>query len=124
LERERANARCATGEDERIASFERAIDALRREVEAELGDHDLAHIRRIASLSRRLQVLGRALLHVSFEPATFGLGVCALWLHKQLEAHWRTVHNVRHHHYTNIAGRDPDMQFGIVRLSARVPYRS
>ena len=158
LERQRAKARCGTGEDERIASFEHAIDALRREVEADLGEHDLAHIRRITSVSRRLEVLGRGLLHVSFEPVTFGLGVCALWLHKQLEAseighsilhgaydripgadefraegfrwklpideaHWRTVHNVRHHQYTNIAGRDPDMQFGIVRLSARVPYR-
>jgi fatty acid desaturase len=159
LEGRGARARRWIDEDERIASFGRAIDALRREVEAELGEHDLAHIRRITSLSRRLEVLGRALLHVSFEPATFGLGVCALWLHKQLEAseightvlhgaydriagagelraegfrwklpideaHWRTVHNVRHHQYTNIAERDSDMQFGIVRLSARVPYRS
>jgi linoleoyl-CoA desaturase len=39
------------------------------------------------------------------------------------EAHWRTVHNIRHHQYTNVADRDPDMEFGIVRLSARVPYR-
>jgi fatty acid desaturase len=158
LERQDSKARRGIGEDERIASFGRAIDALRREVEAELGDHDLAHVRRIASMSRWLEVLGRGLLHVSFEPVTFGLGVCALWLHKQLEAseightvlhgaydripgadefhaegfrwklpideaHWQTVHNIRHHQYTNIAERDPDMQFVIVRLSARVPYR-
>jgi fatty acid desaturase len=159
VERQGSKARRGVGEDERIASFGRAIDALRREIEAELGEHDLAHIRRIASLSRRLEVLGRGLLHVSFEPVTFGLGVCALWLHKQLEAseightvlhgaydripgadelrgegfrwrlpideaRWRTVHNIRHHQYTNIVGRDPDMQFGVVRLSARVPYWS
>lgn len=148
----------ASGEEERLISFGRAIDALRREIEAELGEDDVAHIRRIASLSRWLEVLGRGLLQVSLEPVSFGLGVCALWLHKQVEAseightvlhgaydripgagafraegfrwklpideaHWRTVHNIRHHRYTNISGKDPDMQFGIVRLSAQVPYR-
>lgn len=157
-ERQRWEARHATGEEGRLASFGRAIDALRCEVEAEIGEHDLAHLRRIVSLSRRLEVLGRGLLHLSLEPVTFGLGVCSLWVHKQIEAseightvlhgaydriagagafraagfrwklpidetHWRVVHNIRHHRYTNIAGRDPDMQFGLVRLSARVPYR-
>lgn len=105
LERQGSKARRGIGEDERIASFGCAIDALRREIEAELGEPDLAHIRRIASLSRRLEVLGRGLLHVSFEPVTFGLGVCALWLHKQLEAS-EIGHTVLHGAYDRIPGAD------------------
>ena len=39
------------------------------------------------------------------------------------EESWRHGHNVRHHQYTNIAGRDPDIHFGQVRLNARTPHR-
>ncbi len=39
------------------------------------------------------------------------------------EASWKIAHNVRHHQYTNVEGRDPDVNFGGLRLSARVPYR-
>ena len=38
------------------------------------------------------------------------------------EASWRVGHNVRHHQYTNIAGRDPDIHFGQVRLTEHTPY--
>ena len=40
------------------------------------------------------------------------------------EESWRQGHNVRHHQYTNIAGRDPDIHFGQVRLNARTPHRA
>jgi linoleoyl-CoA desaturase len=145
-------------ESQRVESFGRAIDAIRREIEADLGEKDAAHIERIGAVSRKLEWLGRGLIHASFEPATFGLGVTALWVHKTLElmeighmalhgaydelsvdrryhnkffrwkapideASWRAGHNVRHHQYTNIAGRDPDLDFGSLRLSARVPYQ-
>jgi linoleoyl-CoA desaturase len=33
------------------------------------------------------------------------------------EASWRYGHNVRHHQYTNVAGRDPDIHFGGLRLN-------
>jgi fatty acid desaturase len=39
------------------------------------------------------------------------------------EDSWRKVHNVKHHQWTNIEGKDPDLNFGVLRLSARVPYR-
>jgi linoleoyl-CoA desaturase len=39
------------------------------------------------------------------------------------EASWKVGHNVRHHQYTNIAGRDPDLDFGALRLSSRIPFR-
>jgi linoleoyl-CoA desaturase len=145
-------------DEARLESFGRALDAISREVERELGDEDAAHINRIGVVSRSAEGVGRALLHFSFEPVAFGLGVAALWLHKSLElmeighmalhgaydrfpsasryhaavfrwkapideASWRAAHNVRHHQYTNIEGRDPDLNFGVLRLSARVPHR-
>jgi fatty acid desaturase len=143
---------------ERNESFARALETLRAEVESRIGEEDAAHIRRVGKLSQRLELLGRGLLQISFEPLGFGLGTAALTVHKALElmeighmalhgaydglpdterfasttfrwkspvdeASWRVAHNVRHHQYTNIQGRDPDLDFGALRLSARVPYR-
>ncbi|HKU41948.1 MAG TPA: acyl-CoA desaturase [Polyangiales bacterium] len=148
-----------SGDARRIAAFGQAIEALRREVEAQLGERDATHIRRIGTLSRSLEWVGRGLIYVSVEPVTFGLGTVALWAHKTLELmeighmalhgaydglpgaeryqsqtfrwkapiaeeSWKLGHNVRHHQYTNIQGRDPDLNFGGLRLSGRVPYRA
>jgi NADPH-dependent stearoyl-CoA 9-desaturase len=145
-------------DEQRILSFGRAIDAIAREVEANLGEKDALHIERIGLISRIAEGVGRTLLHFSFEPIGFGVGVATLWLHKSLElmeighmalhgaydrfptvpryhaalfrwkapideASWRVAHNVRHHQYTNVEGRDPDLNFGVLRLSARVPHR-
>jgi linoleoyl-CoA desaturase len=38
------------------------------------------------------------------------------------EASWRAGHNVRHHGNTNVAGRDPDIHFGPVRLTKDTPW--
>jgi linoleoyl-CoA desaturase len=38
------------------------------------------------------------------------------------EASWRRGHNIRHHQYTNVAGRDPDIHFGPVRLTRHTPW--
>jgi linoleoyl-CoA desaturase len=38
------------------------------------------------------------------------------------EDSWRTAHNVRHHQYTNVAGRDPDIHFGPMRLTEHTPW--
>jgi NADPH-dependent stearoyl-CoA 9-desaturase len=145
-------------DEQRLASFGRALDALRREVEDQLGEVDAQHIKRVGAASRRLALLGRGLLFVSVEPVGFGLGTAALWAHKALELmeighpalhgcydglpgaerfysggfvwkspidedSWRQHHNVKHHQYTNIEGLDPDLDFGALRLSPRVPYR-
>jgi len=39
------------------------------------------------------------------------------------EEAWRYGHNVRHHNYTNVAGKDPDIRFGPVRLTDQTPHR-
>ncbi|MGF1507944.1 MAG: fatty acid desaturase family protein [Myxococcota bacterium] len=38
------------------------------------------------------------------------------------ETCWRHGHNVRHHQYTNVAGKDPDIHFGHVRLTEQTPH--
>jgi linoleoyl-CoA desaturase len=146
-------------QDERVAAFGRELDALRREVELQLGESDAAYIARIGKLSDRLELLGRSLIMLSFEPVGFGLGTAALWAHKTLElmeighmalhgaydslphserfqserfrwkapideASWKHGHNVRHHQFTNIAGKDPDLDFGALRLSPRIPWKA
>jgi linoleoyl-CoA desaturase len=154
----RSARRAFSSDEQRLASFQRELDALRVRVEASLGEQDVAHIERVRKLSRRLEYAGRILIHVSIDPLSFGAGVAALSAHKALElteiGHmvlhgvydklpgaeqynsksfywkapidergWHVGHNVRHHQYTNIAGRDPDLDFGGLRLSERVPYK-
>lgn len=140
-----------------LLRFGRAIDAIRERAEARVGAADLTRVRRLDRFSRVMEVVGRVLIHVSFEPITFVLGVSALWIHKQLQAteightalhgaydklpgaekfharsfawdipideeSWRHGHNVRHHQYTNVAGRDPDIHFGFARLTEHTPW--
>ena len=39
------------------------------------------------------------------------------------EETWRHTHNVRHHVYVNIPGRDRDITYGVVRLNSRARHR-
>lgn len=39
------------------------------------------------------------------------------------EESWKHGHNVMHHRNTNIVGKDPDLEFGVVRLSEKVKWR-
>jgi len=74
------------GEKTRLESFGHAIDAIKRDVESRVGEQDLRRVRRLRWFSRGAEVVGRSLIHFSFEPITFALGVFALFLHKQIEA--------------------------------------
>jgi len=38
------------------------------------------------------------------------------------EASWKRGHNHQHHGNTNVAGRDPDIHFGTIRLTEQTPY--
>src|SRR5688572_27156397 len=75
----------AKGED-RFHAFGKQLDAIKERTLAQVGPDDLAQVRRLRRVSTALEATGRVLIHVSFEPITFGVGVLALWLHKQLEA--------------------------------------
>jgi NADPH-dependent stearoyl-CoA 9-desaturase len=143
---------------ERLHRFGEAIDDIRRRVEAKVGEEDVRYVRRLDAFSRTMEVVGRVLIHFSFEPLTFAAGVGALWVHQQLQAteightalhgaydklpgaerfrsegfswdvpideeSWKHGHNVRHHQYTNVAGRDPDIHFGPARLTEHTPHR-
>jgi NADPH-dependent stearoyl-CoA 9-desaturase len=140
-----------------LDGFAAAIDAIRCDVESKVGPRDLRYIRRVRRVSAFAEIVGRALIHFSLDPLTFGSGVVALWLHQQLEAteighsvlhgtydridgaeafrsstyawdtpideeSWRYAHNIRHHQYTNVAGKDPDIHFGPVRLTGLTPH--
>ncbi len=142
---------------DRYRALGRDLDALKARVTAELGADDVAHVVRIQRISTAAEIVGRILIHVSLDPLTFGAGVAALWLHKQLEAtelghtalhgaydklpgaeRWATAgyawdipideeswcrgHNHRHHGNTNVAGRDPDIHFGPIRLTDQTPH--
>jgi len=148
----------AASKKERMKRFGDAIDAIRTRAEAKVGPEDVAHVKRVNAFSRAMEVIGRVLIHVSFEPIGFLAGVGALWLHKQLQATevghtalhgaydklagaegfssktfswdipideeaWRHGHNVRHHQYTNVAGKDPDIHFGPARLTEHTPRK-
>lgn len=39
------------------------------------------------------------------------------------EESWKHGHNVMHHRHTNIAGKDPDLEFGSIRLSDKIDFR-
>ncbi|MFO0659630.1 MAG: acyl-CoA desaturase [Polyangiaceae bacterium] len=148
---------CFQNDAERFKKFGEEIDAIRERIEAKVGDEDVAYIKRLNRFSRGMEVIGRVLIHFSFEPISFTSGVLALWVHKQLQAteightalhgaydklpgaegfcsktfswdtpideeSWRAGHNIRHHGNTNVAGRDPDIHFGPVRLTEHTPY--
>ncbi|MEN0061349.1 MAG: fatty acid desaturase [Myxococcota bacterium] len=40
------------------------------------------------------------------------------------EDSWRNGHNLRHHQFTNVAHRDPDINFGGIRLTEETPHRA
>jgi linoleoyl-CoA desaturase len=156
----RATPRPATEGPRDLRAFGKALDALKRRTEAQVGDEDLTRLKRLDAFSHGCGALGRVLIHVSFEPVTFTAGVLALWIHKQLQATeightvlhgvydridgvperyrskrfhwkvpideeaWREGHNGRHHGATNVAGRDPDIHFGTVRLTEQTPHRA
>lgn len=138
-------------------AFGRELDALRQRVLADLGQRDVAHIRRIIRLVHYSEAGGRALLHLGVGPLTFALGTTALGASKILENmevghnvmhgqydwtgdpaldsqryewdnvcdgdHWRRSHNVEHHTFTNILGRDRDIGYTFLRVSPLQRWR-
>ncbi len=40
------------------------------------------------------------------------------------EESWKYGHNIRHHQFTNVTGKDPDIHFGPIRLNRNTPHRT
>jgi NADPH-dependent stearoyl-CoA 9-desaturase len=90
---------------ERLRRFGEALDALHARVKAEVGDDDVRHVKRLRAVSIACEVTGRALIHFSFEPVGFLIGVVTLWLHKQLEA-TEIGHTALHGAYDGLPGAE------------------
>lgn len=103
IPRESGRKQSAGPDSGQLESFARALDQLHGEVKSKLGAEDVTHIRRIRKLSTTLEVAGRGLIHFSFEPLGFGLGVTALWGHKSLEL-MEIGHMTLHRCYDRIDG--------------------
>lgn len=91
--------------DAQLRAFGDRLDALKERVSAEIGSEDLIYIRRVRGVSRFAEWTGRALIHLSFEPLGFLLGVGSLWVHKQLEA-TEIGHTALHGAYDGIEGAE------------------
>lgn len=92
-------------DQERLRRFGEALDALHARVKAEVGEDDVRHVRRMRAVSIAAEVVGRALIHLSFEPVGFLIGVVSLWLHKQLEA-TEIGHTALHGAYDGLPGAE------------------
>jgi linoleoyl-CoA desaturase len=89
----------------RLAAFAKEIDALRARVEAQIGAADVDYIRSVRRWSRRLEIVGRSLIHFSIEPVGFAGGVLALFLHKQIET-TEIGHTVLHGTFDGLEGAE------------------
>lgn len=79
-------------------------------------------------LFKQLQAteIGHTALHGAFnriEGAEYYHSTKYRWFAPIDEETWRAGHNGKHHGLTNVAGVDPDIHFGQVRLTPEVPHR-
>src|SRR5262249_12307587 len=69
--------------------------------------------------------IGHTALHGAYDKLSGAEGLASKsfrWDVPIDEESWRHGHNVRHHGNTNVAGRDPDIHFGPVRLTEQTPH--
>ncbi|MFO0547177.1 MAG: fatty acid desaturase [Polyangiaceae bacterium] len=90
---------------ERFQLFGEEVEALKALVFAKVGEEDVRYVKRLSAFSRVMEVVGRGLIHFSFEPLTFGVGVVALWVHKQLDA-TEIGHTALHGAYDRLPGAE------------------
>ena len=90
---------------DRYRSFGAALDALKERVEAQLGQADVRWVKMLDLFSRAMEIVGRVLIHISFDPLLFSIGVYALWIHKQLQA-TEIGHTALHGAYDKLEGAE------------------
>ncbi|RLT94495.1 fatty acid desaturase family protein [Ketobacter sp.] len=80
---------------EQFASLQKDFDDLRAEIVADLGQSDVDYMKNIIRVQRYLEIAGRTLIHFSFTPVPFMLGVAALSVSKIMD-NMEIGHNVMH----------------------------
>lgn len=83
---------------EQYDQLQTEFDALRDEIRADLGQKDVDYMKNIIRVQRYLEIAGRTLIHFSFTPVPFMLGVAALSVSKILD-NMEIGHNVMHGQY-------------------------
>ena len=81
------------------------LDELFKSTLARIGAQDVSHIKMVARFSIVCEIIGRGLIHFSFEPILFSLGVFVLAIHKQLEV-TELGHNIQHGTYEKVPGAE------------------
>ena len=82
-----------------VEELGRELDALRERIRADLGEKDVAHIKKIIRLQRRLEIGGRAAIYAGiFNPVAWVGGVGALGIAKILD-NMEIGHNIMHGQY-------------------------
>lgn len=144
--------------EQQVEAFGAELDTLRKRVRADLGERDIAYIKRVFRWQRGLEAGGRLALQFSLlNPLTWAGGVAALTAAKMLNSleighnvmhgqydwsndpaltganfewdflcpgdNWRHLHNIYHHRYTNIVGKDRDIGFGLLRVAEAQPWQ-
>ena len=89
----------------RYRLFGEALDDLRARVTSQIGEEDVAQVKKLRRFSRIMEGTGRVLIHLSPEPISFSVGVFALFLHKQLEA-TEIGHTALHGAYDGLPGAE------------------
>lgn len=84
--------------DEDLDQLGAEFDAIRASIQADLGERDVAYIRRLIRIQRRLEVAGRAMLWAGFIPPLWVGGVVALSISKILD-NMEIGHNIMHGQY-------------------------
>ncbi|GHI41663.1 fatty acid desaturase family protein [Streptomyces violascens] len=92
---------------EQLEQLGRELDAIRRQVVANLQERDAAYIRSVVRVQRRLEIAGRGLFFFGFFPPAWIAGVACLAIAKMLD-NMEIGHNVLHGQYDWIG--DPELQ--------------
>ncbi|MGI9516117.1 MAG: fatty acid desaturase family protein, partial [Pirellulaceae bacterium] len=98
-------------DEQQLAAFGDEIAAVGERARAELGnDEDERYLRRLKWGNTSCEVVGRALIHFSFEPITFVLGVIVLSLHFNFEVTF--AHNCGHGAFNRLRDKKGLKKFG------------
>lgn len=129
----RARAEARVGEEDvarvkRLNRFSRVMEVIGR-VLIHVSPEPLSFALGVGALwiHKQLQAteIGHTALHGAYDklPGAEGFRSSTFsWDVPIDEESWRYGHNIRHHQYTNVAGRDPDIHFGHARLTEHTPW--